>query len=73
MQLQCRYIAKVTGCDKVKVQQYLQMRSVLETASYYVHPSCVSAGCWWLEVAPSSGAITHGIKLVGSGNGAASE
>ena len=34
VQLQCRYIAEVTGCDKVKVQQYLQMRSVLETASY---------------------------------------
>ena len=33
MQLQCRYIVEVTGCDTIKVQQYLQMRSGLEMAS----------------------------------------
>ena len=37
VQLQCRYIAQVTDCDKIKVQQYLQMRSVLEMASYSCH------------------------------------
>ena len=31
--MQCCYIAKVTGGDKIKVQQYLQKRSLLETAS----------------------------------------
>jgi hypothetical protein len=46
VQLQCRYIAEVTGCDKVKVQQYLQMRSVLETASYTPAAYLQAVGGW---------------------------
>ena len=46
MQLQCCYIAEVTGSDKVEVQQYLQMRSVLETASYTPVAYLQAVGGW---------------------------
>ena len=46
VQLQCRCIAKVTGCDMIKVQQYLQMRSVLETASYTPAAYLQAVGGW---------------------------
>ena len=45
-QLQCRYIAQVTDSDKIKVQQYLQMRSGLETASYTPAAYLQAVGGW---------------------------
>ena len=61
-QLQSRYLALVTGSTGSKMQQYLRLRSVVESE---LHPSCLSAGCWWLEAAPSSGSATHGLSLAG--------
>ena len=34
-----------------------------------LQPSCLSEGCWWSEIAPSSGAATHGVELAGGGDG----
>lgn len=45
-QLQSRYITGVTNSDMTKVQQYLQMRSVVEAASYTPAAYLQAVGGW---------------------------
>lgn len=42
-QLQCRFPASVTDSEPSKVMQYLQVRSLVETASYPVTHNALSA------------------------------
>ena len=45
-QLQCSYLASVTGSQSSKVQQYLRMRSAVDTASYTPAAYLQAVGGW---------------------------